>query len=188
MPAHISMATSSEVGLSKQEILQKCLLRSVWNNSLKVLTYLIEQGADVKQLDGGAMRHPINDTMPLCDMLEILTANDWDINSRRPDSSGIPLLWSIARDHGLVRWCLDHGADVNPPDDTPPNQAKMRKPILESAAANGNIPTFELLRNRGAPLKYDYGVLPVAVMSANGLAPRNGDEPSIQCSWTWCDT
>lgn len=125
------------------------------------------------------MRHPTNGTMPSCDMLEILIAHGWDINSRRPESSGIPLLWRIVRDYSRVRWCLDHGADVDPPDDTPPNQARMRKPILESAAANGNILTFELLQERGAPLEYDYDVLSVAVMSANGLAPRNGDEPNI---------
>lgn len=38
MPGHISMATSSEIGFFKQEILQRCLTRSVWNNLLKVLT------------------------------------------------------------------------------------------------------------------------------------------------------
>lgn len=78
-----------------------------------------------------------------------------------------------------VAECLDHGASVDPPDDTPPEFAG-RRPILQYAAAVADIPTFEPLRAEGAPLCYDYGVLPSAVMAANDHAPRDSDNPGTK--------
>jgi len=81
-------------------------------------------------------------------------------------------LWAVVRDRELVQWCLDHGADVNPPDHTPQGVVSSRKPLLETAAWVGNIETFELLRARGAPMHY--GVFPNAVMAANLSAVEGG--------------
>ena len=79
--------------------------------------------------------------------------------------AGIPLLWAVVGDRELVQWCLDHGADVDPPIDNPQGTVRSRKHLLESAALVGNIEIFEPLRVKGAPMHY--GVFPSAVTSAN---------------------
>lgn len=66
---------------------------------------------------------------------------------------------------------------VYPPDDTPPGFVG-RMPILDRAAALADIATFELIRAKGAPVCYDYGVLPRAVMAATDCVPRFGESPS----------
>jgi len=95
---------------------------------------------------------------------------------------GSPVLWFVVRDTDLVRWCLDHGADVDPPDDTPSGAKKHRKPILEVVAAQGNIEAFELLRVRGAPLDLHHGVLPSAVMSASYYVSQTDQGPDTHFS------
>lgn len=65
------------------------------------------------------------------------------------------------------------------PDNTP-SKSIGRRPILGRAAAVADIPTVELLRAKGAPLCYDYGVLPLAVMSANDHAPKTSDSPGTK--------
>lgn len=97
----------------------------------------------------------------------MLVAKGWNINS---EASEIPFLWDVVNNHELVEWCLDHGADVNPPPATTPSSRGPRKPILEQAASTGNIATFELLRSKGAPLDRNFGVFPVAIMVVNESA------------------
>lgn len=69
-----------------------------------------------------------NDTLPSREILELLIEHGWDINSRGSSLSGIPLLWYVVEDPDLVKWCLDHGAELDPADDTPPDAVKPRKP------------------------------------------------------------
>jgi hypothetical protein len=130
------------------------------------MAYLIEQGADATQVTGMTLVDTISDTLPSLGALELLVDHGWDINSRGL-ARGMPVLWFVVRDVDLVRWCLDHGADVDPLDDTPSGAKKHRKPILEVTAAEGNMKAFELLRAKGAPLDLHHGVLPSAVMSAS---------------------
>jgi hypothetical protein len=68
---------------------------------------------------------------------------------------------------------------LGPPDDTP-LEFIGRRLILERAATRADIATFELLRAKGAPPRYDCGVLPLAVMAANDHAPKTGDSPSTK--------
>lgn len=72
--------------------------------------------------------------------------------------------------------------DVNPADDTSQGAKKRRKPILEVAAAEGDIEAFELLRARGAPLDLHHGVLPSAVMSASYCVSQAGKGPDTEFS------
>lgn len=160
-----------------QDLLRQGLRRSASKNSLQTLSYLIEQGADVHQLAGRSVIDSMSDDLPSPGMLEILVANGWDLDSRGPGLRGEPVLWSVVKDTSLVECCLDHGASVDPPDDTPPGKVKQRKPILERAAIHGNIAAFELLRARGAPMFHNFGVLPVAVMMVNDYAPDVGQQP-----------
>lgn len=172
LPADIGMTNPQHT----QKTLQACVRYSAKQNCPKVMEYLIEQGADVTQLPGETIVDSVYEVLPSREVLEILVEHGWDVNNRGPWLSGTPLLWFVVGDVDLVHWCLDHGADVDPPDDTPPTAVKIRKPILQCAALSDNIETFEILRARGAPLTYT--ILPSAVMLASSRAPDRGEEPS----------
>lgn len=159
-----------------QRLLPRCLRRAAMKGSPKVISYLVEQGADVTAIPGGLLS--VDGTSPTRETLEVLVAHGWDINSCL-GGRDVPVLWDVTEDIRLVEWCLDHGASVDPPDNTRPGFIG-RMPVLERAAARADIATFELLRAKGAPLCYDYGVFPSAVMSANGHAPKTSDRPSTE--------
>lgn len=175
LPADLGVATSTNPQQT-QKVLYACVRYSAKKNCPEILRYLIEQGADITKLQGQSIVDTVNETLPSGEVLEVLVEHGWNVNNRGPRTSGHPLLWFVARDTGLVRWCLDHGADVDPPDDTPPNAVKSRKPILQCAALSDNIEAFELLRARGAPLTYT--LLPSTVMLATLRVPKRGEEPS----------
>lgn len=115
---------------------------------------------------------------PSQEVLEILVAHGWDINT----GDDWPLLWSVVQWPDLIRWCLDHGAQVDVPD-TPPTvngnvESRSGVPhgtILSMAASFGSVETFELLRAKGAPL--DPSPLHCAVEKATQTAPKGGCEP-----------
>lgn len=161
----ISLAQQDESSVTVQEALQKALTRAGKKSAMKYLAYILEQGADVSNL-------PYHNTCPeLADdpsreALELFVAHGWNVNTGALNGeAGIPLLWAVVGDCELVQWCLDHGADVNPPNNNPQGTVRSRKPLLESAALVGYIEMFETLRVKGAPMHY--GVFPSAVMSAN---------------------
>ena len=159
-----------------QRLLPRFLRRAAMKGSPNVICHLVEQGADVTAVPGGLLS--ADGKPPTRKTLEVLVAHGWDINSclRGRD---VPVLWDVMEDSRLVEWCLDHGASVDPPDDTPPGFIG-RMPVLERAAARADIATFELLRAKGAPLCYNYGVFPSAVMAANDHAPETSDRPSTE--------
>jgi hypothetical protein len=159
-----------------QRLLQPCLRRAAMYGSPKVISYLIERGADVTEIYGELLS--TIGTPPVRETLEVLVANGWDIN-RTWGRKDAPVMCDILEDKHLVKWCLEHGAIVDPPDNTP-SEIIGRVPILERAAAVADIATFDLVRAKGAPLCYDYGVLPSAVMAANEYAPETSDNPSTK--------
>ena len=161
----LAQRTDSKVTL--QHALDRGLEKSTKMKAMKCLSYALDQGADVNQLSPQDILGAENTSISTREVLELLIANGWDINS---EGSGAPILWHVVNDHELVKWCLDHGADVNPSFAAAPGSCNPLKPILERAASTGNITTFELLRNNGAPLDRNFGVFPVAVMVANECA------------------
>ncbi|KAK1250086.1 hypothetical protein MKX08_010089 [Trichoderma sp. CBMAI-0020] len=121
---------------------------------------------------------------PSLEAIEMLVAHGWYIDTRT-SRIGWPLLWSVVRYHDLVKWCLNHGASVYLPGDTPPRDARgvgqvPRIVLLEAAAESGSIPTFKLLREKGAP--FHVGVLHIAVEQAIYLAPH---EVEIDVNTEW---
>lgn len=160
-----SAAQRADSSVTLKEALQAGLRKSVKEAAMACISYVLDQGADLGKLDPGWLIGGNSTHTSIRKVLEILVARGFNINSQ---SSCLPVLWYVGvADHELVEWCLDHGADLNLPDPTPKNTVSERKPILESAAAVGNIATFELLRGRGAPLDLNFGVFPVAVMVTN---------------------
>jgi hypothetical protein len=168
----LSMAGQGDSSVMAQEVLQKALTRVGKKNAMRCLAYILEQGADISHLDYDYAYPDLADG-PSREALELLVAYGWNVNTGLDGHSGTSLLWDVVRDRELVQWCLDHGADVHPPDHTPPGRISRRTPLLERAACVGDIDTFELLRARGAPMHY--GVFPSAVMSANGWSAEDKD-------------
>jgi hypothetical protein len=167
----ISMAGQDDSSVMVPEVLQEALTLAGRRDAMHCLAYILELGADVSHVEHH-YAYPEFGNDPSREALELLVAHGWNVNTGALNGeAGIPLLWSVVGDRELVQWCLDHGADVNPPDHTPPNAMSLRKPLLEDAAWSGNMETFELLRARGAPMHY--GVFPNAVMAANLKAVNN---------------
>jgi hypothetical protein len=171
----LSLAAKPESRSTIHQVIWMGLRNSLKRSALKVLFYLLDNGADVNEVDPGYLfsdEDPI--AKPSLEAMEMLIAHGWDIDSRRGPISA-PLLWLVVRWHDLVEWCLDHGASVYLPGDTPPRDSRgvgqvPRRTLLEAAAARGSVATFKLLREKGAP--FHVGVLHAAVRKAVDLAPR----------------
>jgi hypothetical protein len=150
-----------------------------------VLNYLVDHphGADVAALSASDIMANDDMAKPSQEILEILVAHGWDINTQGPGKiTSWPLLWYVVEYPDLVRWCLDHGARVDIPDNPPQVKDGVqsrtgvpRPTILGMAASSGSVETFELLRAKGAPL--DPRTLHRAVEQATILAPKEGSEP-----------
>ncbi|KAM0716317.1 hypothetical protein Q7P37_007762 [Cladosporium fusiforme] len=148
--------------------LYKGLKRAIHNGAIKVLSYLLDHGADFSRVDGCTVTSQPDELsykLPSLEVLECLLARGWDINA------GTPLLWCVTCDIFWINWCLDHGATV---EERMESNGTYRGAVLEKPATGGNIATLELLRARGAPVSR--GVLPCAVRSASYHAPKDDSE------------
>lgn len=166
----IAMASRPDSKATKQEMLEQGLQHSAKRSSTKVLSYVLEQGADISNLTGDNIIPGDTLEVPSLEMLNLLIEKGWNIDSR----IDAPFLWSIVYDHALVEWCLARGASVDLP---------VHPPILEHAAAVGNIATFELLRAKGAPL--GPRMFPIAVQSASECAPKRNQDRSAHNEATY---
>jgi hypothetical protein len=156
MAQAISIASSPESCDTVQEVIRTGLRRSAARGATRVLSYLLDQGADVSTITAGTIVSSRELVEPSREVLEILIAHGWDIDNRG-DDKGWPLLWYVVRYPDLLAWCLAHGASVYLPGDTPLRNTngigcEPRLSLLELAAEEGTVATFELLRARGAPL------------------------------------
>lgn len=184
----LSLAAKPESRNTVQDVFRSGLRHSLGRHALKVLSYLLDNGADVSIVSPGWL---FDDEDPLAkpslEALEMLISHGWDINARQ-DRKSWPLLWYVVGYHDLVEWCLDHGASVYLPGDTPPRDANgvgevPRISLLERAAGGASVSTFKLLREKGAP--FHQGVLHAAVEHAvYNAAPFNGStSPSTSNIW-----
>jgi hypothetical protein len=143
------------------------LVDLIKNDSVSTLGRLIACGVSVQKLppwELGVDCSNVSETT-----LEFLLAHGWDINYRHVDQNmrwpdhehskeAEPYMWRIVKNHARVKWCLEHGASVHPRDFQPYKQGDITsdqyycEPILEVAACQASVATFELLRSHGAPL------------------------------------
>jgi len=146
----LSLASAPDSHETVEGLLSRAVTLSIRRNATSVLTYVLEHGAEVPAYSG------LNIEDPPKEVLQILIDHGWDINSRRPGDQ--PLLWEVVNDGELVTWCLDHGAATIPKDldltgeDERRNDANGCPPLLEKAAAQSTVATFELLRSKGAQM------------------------------------
>jgi hypothetical protein len=137
----VSEATEHRLVVTTQQLLDIGLDRSVGSNATKVLTYVLEQGADLEG-QGVYLTLPWADhSLPSRATLDILIAHGWNIDSCGHTSADTPLLWKVLGHPELVDWFLSHGASVHL--STPANH--QLRPILERAAAGGNVALFARL-------------------------------------------
>lgn len=159
------MAQRADSEVTVQEVLQEGLKRAPNDAAMKCLHHVLELGADVRQIPPHRLICTEGTNDYTREVLEIFVARGYDINS---ESFGLPLLWHVGvGDYDFLKWCLDQGANVNPPDRHPPGFRSPQEPLLELATIVGHIDSFELLRSRGAPFDRTFGVFPKAVMAAN---------------------
>ncbi|EME81800.1 uncharacterized protein MYCFIDRAFT_78768 [Pseudocercospora fijiensis CIRAD86] len=171
MEQAILLASQPSSRHAVSDIVQRGLKRACARNAIHVLQYVLEHGPDVEKLIAKDILINDEPTKPSQEVLEILVAHGWDINSR---GDSWPLLWFVVEYPDLVEWCLDHGAKVDVPDDL--SRGSSPPPtILGLAASSGSVETFELLRRRGAPL--DRRTLHLAVEKATLLASRGTSQP-----------
>ena len=179
MSEAISFSSSPIYRDTVEGVLTHALKQLVGYNSTNVLTYILTHGADIHRLSGMdvavCIRRPVE---PSKQTIDLLLAHGWDINAQDKDSW--PLLWFVVNDDEFVAWCLERGASVLPKDQPPlQNDGVMSMdqiyhcpPILQRAAQNSTVSTFELLRSRGAPL--GRRTLHFAAMAA--IRPRDIDD------------
>lgn len=186
----LSLASKPESRNTVGDVFKSGLRNSLKRSALKVLSYLLDHGADVSMIDHSWVVND-EDTLakPSLEALEMLISHGWDINARRY-ATDWPLLWYLVKYPDLVAWCLDRGAIVvYPPSDDDPSRDANRlgnywsQSLLELAAKQASVATFKLLREKGAP--FHRRVLHAAVEMAVESAPPFNGSTSLSTSDVW---
>ncbi|CAG8974342.1 hypothetical protein HYALB_00006190 [Hymenoscyphus albidus] len=123
---------------SKQDFISSAVTKYIRKNATKILSYALDHGGEVPT--NGCFPTE-QDVAPSTEILEILLSHGWDINARTIGDT--PFLWYAV--------CFSH----EPPSRDARGSVKDEfgcPSILEKAAANATVETFELLRSKGAKL------------------------------------
>lgn len=171
MMAELVESASQHSQATRKKLLDTALRRAIKRSAMKIVPFVLENGADVSKLDGSSITQSIDFAyqLPRCELVEKLISHGCDINNGE-----IPFLWTVVDDIDWVEWCLARGAKVVPPPGTPEHAFTIRNPILQYHARDGNIATFELLRANGAPVSE--AVLPSAMRAAGRCARQHSSE------------
>ena len=87
-------------------------------------------------------------TEPSVELLDVLVSAGWNLKQR--SHLGFRVLDMIAGNEGMVRWCLDHGAEVS---DRKEDEDDVRyPPLTEQAAALATVSCLKFLRSNNAQL------------------------------------
>ena len=155
----------------RAQLHSEALWWAIRKNAVRCARYALEHGAPMNSFDTSMFPTEIS-----TEILELLLAHEWDINDRQKFKQ--PLLWHICGNTGLVRWCLDHGAEVIPrnqdPDDL--DDTCNCPPLLDLVARRGTVEGFALLRSKGAPL----GRCAVHHAARRAIFEQNSDKDTEQ--------
>lgn len=137
------------------EVFKSCLVMTVQHairaNATNILRYAFKCGAEspgsiILRAEPYILSRHI-------EILKILLANGWNINKR--SYAAMPPLWYVLDDGDFVKWYLEHGAKpdlvIDEQDSKWENEYEW-PPILENAASESSVATFELLRSKGGEL------------------------------------
>jgi hypothetical protein len=162
----------------REQVTKLAFPRVFSRNAPKVLNYLLIYGSDtdIENIAGKAATHialaAYEQAFPKS-LVQILLDDGWDINYRDRNRDQ-PLLWKMVHDGDAVAWCLERGASVLPKGqklwinnaeayaeyfERCPFSSEERSDclyyypqILQLAARESTVATFELLRSKGVPL------------------------------------
>jgi hypothetical protein len=177
-----ALAAASDSESKRQDLIAQSLRRSAKRKAIRAFTYLLDEvGANVNTLHGGDVIGDEDPAEPSLEILNIMIRHGWNIDNHGPSRTDWPLLWYAVRWPDLVAWCLEHGASVYIPSDTPPRDANgvgqvPRMTILERATVDGTVATFELLRAQNPP--FSPKLLHRATEKAGMCAPKDGEAKS----------
>ena len=152
-------------------LLPYALSTTVWRGSVPLTTYLLnDEHAPIETLRVSSVLQE-----PTIELLDVLVSAGWDLNQRSP-SSGPGMvgrfLDGVVHDERMVRWCLEHGAEVS---DGKENEDGYRyRPLTELAAAVATVSCFKLLRVHGA--QFGRKTLHQAVKGAAWCSPEEKHE------------
>ncbi|KAI1075942.1 hypothetical protein F5B20DRAFT_557623 [Whalleya microplaca] len=127
-----------------RDALQKALYRAC---SIEIISYLVA----IERTSIDALTPSFVARSASIPALEILVAHGWDVNRGRDD--GETVLYYVLHDEAVVRWLVDHGADVALGDVDYLAQGRFvprPAPLLEACAERGSLASFRLLLERGA--------------------------------------
>ncbi|KAL8788496.1 MAG: hypothetical protein Q9195_007273 [Heterodermia aff. obscurata] len=149
-------------------LLPYALNTAVWRGSVPITTYLLnDEHAPVERLRVSSVLQE-----PTIELLDVLVSAGWDLNQRSPASGpGMVgrFLDGVAHDEGMVRWCLEHGAEVS---DGKENEDEYRyRPLTDLAAGEATVSCFKMIRAHGAQLGRK--TLHKAVKGAAWCPPEN---------------
>ncbi|MCJ1267213.1 hypothetical protein MMC22_007098 [Lobaria immixta] len=130
-----------------RSLLPFALSSAISKGSVPLIAYLLTtENAPINTLT------PLNiTTEPSIELLDVVVSAGWDLNQRSPDKGagkGQRLLDLVAWDEGLVKWCLEHGAQVS--DGVEDEDTLKYPPFSEKVAASGTLSTFKRLRANNA--------------------------------------
>ncbi len=148
-------------------LLTLALLRSVSAGHISLIRFLLKE----KHVSASGLTPQSLSNQPTTELLQLLVDHGFDINkpeeTRRPGRGGY-LLQRVCHDEELVKWCLDHGANVNDMFTDPYSSPSL----LQTVASLGTASIFKLLLSKGAPL--EGRILHVA---AGDVGSRPGTDP-----------
>ncbi|MCJ1423548.1 hypothetical protein MMC29_001432 [Sticta canariensis] len=143
---HSTVEISRALGLDRS-LLPFALSSAVSKGSVPLTMYLLTtESAPVHTLNPLEIA-----TEPSVELLDAVVSAGWDLNQRSSDKGagkGQRLLDLVAWDEGLLKWCLEHGAQVS--DGAEDENALRNPPLTEKVAALGTISSFKLLRANDA--------------------------------------
>ena len=130
-------------------LLPYALSTAVWRGSVPLTTYLLNnEHAPVETLRVSSVLQE-----PTIELLDVLVSAGWDLNQRSPSSGPAMVgrfLDGVVHDEQMVRWCLEHGAEVS---DGKENEDGYRyRALTELAAGVATVSCFKLIRAHGAQL------------------------------------
>ena len=152
-------------------LLPYALSTAVWRGSVPLTTYLLNnEHAPIETLRVSSVLQE-----PTIELLDILVSAGWNLNQRSPASGpGMVgrFLDGVVHDESMVRWCLEHGAEVS---DGKENEDGYRyRPLTDLAAGEATVSCFKLIRAHGAQLGRT--TLHKAVKGAAWCPPENKHE------------
>ena len=145
-------------------LLPYALSTAVWRASVPLTIHLLDnEHAPIETLKSYSVLQE-----PTIELLDVLVSAGWDLNQRSPDR----VLDDVVDDERMVRWCLEHGAELS--DGKEHEDGYRYRFLTEVAAQSATVSCFKLIRAHGAQIGPK--TLHMAAKGASWCSPERGQE------------